>query len=240
MATVRITAVQMQVSMNIEENLRNLLRHIEKHETDYIVFPEMCLTGWHGGFSQKSAERAWEEIAEACRKRYTTAIFGTGCQENGAIYNQARVISDAGELIGTQDKLVPTKDERAWCHPGEELQVFEHGEFRFGCLVGNDLWVAPGLGAYPDPRLSFRLSERGAQVIFHCAHTGADPSYSAYYESNIVLRAKESGCFIVSANAATGTGKVNAQTGIVAPEGVWVSACARQGEQVCHADVEVE
>lgn len=240
MATVRITAVQMQVTTTIDENLRNILQHIEKHETDIIVFPEMSVTGWHGGFGQKAAERAWDQIADLCRKKYTTAVVGTGCQENGAVYNQARVISDAGDLIGTHEKLVPTKDERAWCQPGEELRVFEHGELQFGCLIGNDLWVAPGFGPYPDPRLTLRLSERGARVILHSAQTGTDPNYSAYYESNTMLRAKEAGCHIVCANAAPSTGKLNAQTGVVAPDGSWLTVCPRQGEHVCHVDVDTD
>jgi predicted amidohydrolase len=240
MAAVRITAVQMQVSNDIEENLQRIVFHINKHETDFMLFPELCLTGRYPGFGDSSVERACDQIAEACRKRYTTAIVGTGCRDNGLAYNQVRIISDSGELLGTQEQLVPTRDERAWCRPGDELRIFEHGELRFGCLIGNDLWVAPGHGPYPDPRLTHRLCERGARVIFHSAQTGTDPAYTAYFESNIVLRARESRCHIVSANAAPPSGKLNAPTGVVAPDGDWLAACPRHGEQVCHVDVEMD
>jgi predicted amidohydrolase len=230
----------MPVSKNLDTNLQTILTALEQHETDYMVFPEMALTGWHAGFGQRSVENACERIAELCRKRYTTAIVGTGFQENGATLNQVRVYSDAGELIGTQEKLVPTKEERGWCRPGEELRVFDHNGLRFGCLIGNDLWVAPGLGPYPDPRLTYRLAERGARVIFHSARTGVDPAYAAYYESNVTLRAKEAGCLIACANAAADEGKLNAQSGIVGPDGGWLTSCPREGDQVCHADIEPE
>ncbi len=240
MTAIRITAVQMQVANNLEDNLGRILELLTKHETDYMVFPEMCLTGWHGGFGQKAAESAWDQIAEVCRARYTTAIVGTGSRDNGTAYNQVRIFSASGELLGTQEKLVPTQDERAWCHPGDELRIFEHGELRFGCLVGNDLWVAPGFGPYPDPRLTYRLSERGARVIFHSAHTGSDRSYASYYESNTSLRAKEAACHIVCANAAVPNGNLNSPTGVVGPDGRWLATCPRQGEHVCHADLDLD
>jgi predicted amidohydrolase len=240
MPAVRITAVQMQISNQLDENLHRILEHLNKHETEFMVFPEMSLTGRHGGFGEGAVERACEQIAALCRKRYTTAIVGMGHRENGVAYNQARIFSDSGEVLGAQEQLVPPSSERAWCRPGDELRLFEHGELRFGCLIGNDLWVAPGHGPYPDPRLSYRLRERGARLIFHSAQTGNDPAYTAYFESNLRLRAREGGCHIVTANAAVPSGRLNSPTGVVAPDGQWIAVCPLEGEHACHADLDLD
>ena len=238
MTSVRITGVQMHVSDNLSENLERIIRLIETSETDFIVFPEMSLTGYHGQFGQKAAERAWEDIASACRRKYTTAIIGTGCVEDGATYIQSRIISDEGDLIGTHEKLVPTSNDRVWCKPGEELRLFEYQGLSFGCLIGNDLWVAPGCGPYADRRLSFQMGERGARAIFHSIHSGTDTAYRSYYQSNLSLRARESGCFIFTANAASNGGQLNVPSGVVSPEGQWAEKCALQGEHTYSFDLE--
>ena len=209
MREVRSTGAQLPVSDNLSENLERFLRLLEASDTDFILFPEMRLTGYHGQFGQKAAERAWDNIAAACRQTYTTAIVGTGCTEDGVTHIQSRIVSDEGELLGTPEKLVPTIKDRVWCRPGEELRLFEHQGLRFGCLIGNDLWVAPGFGPYADRRLSYQLGEKGARVIFHSIHSGTDSKYRAYYQSNLFLRARESGCYIFTSNASPAGGPAN-------------------------------
>jgi predicted amidohydrolase len=56
----------------------------------------------------------------------------------------------------------------------------------------------------------------------------------------MALRARESGCHIVCANAAPESGKLNAPTGIVGPDGRWIASCPRDGERVCHTDLDPE
>ncbi len=240
MTTVRITGAQMHVSDNLSENLERMLRLLETSETDFMLFPEMSLTGYHGQFGQKAAERAWDGIAAICRQTYTTAIIGTGCTADGVTYIQSRIISDQGELIGTHEKLVPTLEDRTWCRPGEELRIFEHRGLRFGCLIGNDLWVAPGCGPYADRRLSYQLGEKGARAIFHSINSGTDTDYRAYYHSNLSLRAKEIGGFIFTANAAPDGGQLNVPSGVLLPDGQWVQKCPLQGEHTYTFDLDVE
>lgn len=240
MASVRITGVQMRVSDNLSENLERILGRIEGCETDFILFPEMSLTGYHGQFGQKAAERAWEQIAAMCRQMYTTAVVGTGAVEGGVTYIQSRIFSDTGDVLGTHEKLVPTLDDRAWCRPGEELRVFDHRGLRFGCLIGNDLWVAPGFGPYADRRLSYQLSEKDARAIFLSIQSGTDADYRAYYRSNLVLRAKESGCYFFTANAAPAGGQLNVPSGVISPEGHWLKHCPLQGEHTYAYDLELD
>ncbi len=227
----------MRVSAKMTENLERIVRYIEERECDFIVFPEMALTGYYRDFAKASAERAWEQIATACRQAYTTAIVGTGALDEGKAFIQARVFSHEGELLGAQDKLIPTENDRSFCSPGEGLNVYENEGLTFGCLNGNDFWVAPGYGPYPDLRLTRTLAGQGAQVIFHCNDTGIDPSYSAYYESNLKLRAREGGFYAVTVNAAAPAGALNVPSGVVSPEGEWLVKCKPEGEQVFSYDL---
>ena len=240
MATVRVSGIQMAVSRKLADNLEKILEHIERSDCDFIVFPEMGLTGYHGDFSDNAVRKAWRQIAAACRQAYVTAIIGTGARENGAIYIQSRVYGDDGNLLGTHEKLVPTEGDRKFCRPGEELRVFQYRGITFGCLICNDLWVTPGCGPYPDPRLSCQLGKKGAQIIFHSIHSGASAIHAPYHDSNLRLRAIEGQLYIVTANAPDPEGPVNAPTGVVSPKGEWLVKCPLTGEHHYVYDLEMD
>lgn len=205
-----------------------------------MLFPEMSLTGYHGDFDEERTRQAWKQIAAACRQSYVTAIIGTGAIIDGQRCIQSRIYSTEGQLVGTHEKIVATEEDRKWCRPGEELRLFEHKGLTFGCLIGNDLWVTPGCGPYPDPRLSYQMAKRGAQIIFHGINSGHNPLYTPFYESNLALRAREGSLYIVTANAGHETAPVNAASGIMSPEGKWLAQCPRIGEHKCTCDIEIE
>ena len=240
MSAIRVTGVQMPVSNKLDDNLPKILEYITKSDADYILFPEMSLTGYHGDFGDKAVETAWQQIAAACRQYYVTALIGTGCREDGETYIQTRIITHMGGLLGTHEKLVPTIGDRKFCQPGSELRTFVHHGMTFGCLICNDMWVTPGCGPYPDPRLSYQLGKRGAQIIFHGVNSGASQIHTPYHESNLVLRAIESQVYICTANAVSPDGPVNCLTGVVSPEGEWLTHCPREGEHAYTFDIELD
>ena len=240
MATIRVAAVQMAVSPKLDDNLDRIVERIQRTDADFIAFPAMSLTGYHGDFGDKAARNAWRQIAAACRQSYTTALIGTGCREDGETFIQSRIYSVEGKLLGAQEMLVPTAKDRAVFTPGAELRVFDKGGLLFGSLIGNDFWVAPGGGPYPDPRLSYQLAQKGAHLIFLSAATGTDPLYAPYYESNIILRAREAERHIVTVNAASDSGALNCFTGVVTPEGKWAAQCDPEGEQSFVTDIEID
>ena len=240
MAMIRISGVQMTVSPKLEENLPKILDAIAKTDADFVVFPEMSLTGYHGDFSAKAADAAWRQIATACRQSYVTALIGTGFKSEEGAFIQTRIFNKGGELVGTHEKLVPTSGDREWCRPGEELRVFQDNGVTFGCLICNDLWVTPGCGPYPDPRLAYHLGQKGAQIIFQAVHSGTSPVHVPFHESNVQLRAMESKVYIATVNAADPKGPVNCLSGVMSPEGEWLAQCPREGEHTYTQDVEVE
>lgn len=240
MATIRVCGVQMHVAPSKKENLPRILDYIRQGDCDFMLFPEMSLTGYHGDFNDDRTREAWKQIAVACRQSYVTAIIGTGAHFDGHAHIQSRIYSDDGKLVGTHEKIVPTEEDRKWCRPGEELRVFDYKNITFGCLICNDLWVTPGCGPYPDPRLTYQLSKKGAQVIFHSINSGNSQIHTTFHESNLALRAREGDLFIATANAATEEGAVNAASGIMSPEGEWLVQCPREGEHKYVYDIEVD
>jgi predicted amidohydrolase len=240
MATVRISGVQMLVHPSKNDNLPRMIDLILKSDCDFILFPEMSLTGYNNDFSDSRTEEAWQQIAAACRNSYCTAIIGTGARMEGNSYIQSRIYDAHGELLGTHEKLVPTEKDRQWCRPGEELRTFEGNGITFGCLICNDLWVSPGSGPYPDVRLSYQLGKKGAQVIFHSINSGTDPDYREYHEVNLRLRAREAGVYIVTANAASEGSPINAPSGVISPDGEWLVKMPLTGEHVYNFDLEID
>lgn len=240
MGLLRICGIQMAVGASKKDNLPKILDHIKDFAGDFIVFPEMALTGYNNEFSDSRTSEAWDQIAAACRQAYVTAIVGTGARIDGHSHIQARIFGDDGEVVGVYNKILPTKSDREWVRPGDGLEVWDYKGVQFGCLVGNDLWVAPGNGPYPDPRLSYELGRKGVQIIFHIVHSGSDPKYAAYHESNLRLRAIECGAYIVTVNAASSNGPVNSPTGIVGPDGEWRAQCPREGEHRFCFDIEID
>jgi len=237
MATFRICGVQMPISDKLDDNLPRILKTIQSHDCDFMLFPEMSLTGNHGGFSDKAARAAWNAVAEACRQACVCAIIGTGRIRDERRHIQARIYDDNGELIGTHEKLVPTLNDRKWCDAGEKLRTFQHRGMTFGVLIDNDLWVTPGRGPYPDPRLSCQLGEKGAQALFHQVNAGTQQDFLPYHESNLSLRALESKFHIFTANAAYPDGPNNCRSGVMGPDGEWLTTLPREGEGVYSFDL---
>jgi predicted amidohydrolase len=240
MATIRVTGVQMEVKPKKSDNLPRMLEYIQKNDCDFILFPEMALTGYNNDFSDTRTQEAWRQIAAACRQYYTTAIVGTGARAEGHAYIQSRVYTHEGELLGTHEKLVPTQNDREWCRPGEELRTFKDHGITFGCLICNDLWVTPGCGPYPDPRLSYKLGQQGAQLIFHSVNSGTTQIHLPWHDINLRLRAIEAGLYICTANAAVPGDTINCPSGIVSPEGEWLVQCPLEGEHTYSYDLELD
>ena len=237
--SLRVAGVQMFVSSELEENLNKIINHIRTVDAEIILFPELSLHNALAAFTQQEREEAWAEIAKTCGEAQKMAFIGTWAQQGGETTIQTRIYSKEGTLFGTYDKMVPTRDDRKECVPGKSLHLFEHKGVPFGTLICNDLWVTPGFGSTPDPRLTYQLGEKGAKVIFHAICSGSDQTYTAYHESNLLLRALESKVYICTANIADPRGPVNAASGVVGPDGTWLIQAPREGEQVYTFDLRI-
>ena len=240
--TYRISGVQMAVDRSIDNNAPKIMHYMKEAAAagaDFVVFPEMALTGYHGDFSQSARDDAMIMVQSQCANLGVCALMGAGDKREGGTSNSVFVIDSDGAILGYHDKIMATDGDRKWCTPGEELHTFRHKGLHFGCLICNDLWVTPGCGPWPDPRLTYQLGQKGCQLIFHSINSGSSEMHIPYHESNLALRACESKLHIATANAVRGDDPANARSGIVQPDGTWLIDVDRVGEHMYTADVTI-
>ena len=212
----RVTLAQVATTRNVAENLAKARAAFQQARNDganWILFPEGFLSGYYAGFLQEEVAAAFTEVEQLCRDSHVTGLIGTVWKEAGRIYNQIRIVSPAGGLIGQYAKNCLCYDESDWA-AGGPLFVFEAGGITFGTLICNDLWVTPGFSDGPNPHLSLKIARAGAQVIFHAVNSCSNPAYQTYHESNLLVRAAEAKCPIVIANAYSPPA-INARSGVV-------------------------
>ena len=237
---IRVAGIQMQVAPEARENLKHILawlRWAADKGAQFCLFPEASLSGYHGNFDQSEVADGLDEIASLCQQCHITGLISTCMREDNKTHIQLRVYDGSGQFLGAHAKMVPTSGDRTFCVPGTELRLFTERGITFGCLICNDLWVTPGCGPYPDPRLTYQLGQLGAQAVFHAINSGAEQRYLPYHESNLALRALESGFPIITANAAMGTQAVNCGSGVMSAEGTWLMRADPVGEQAYLADL---
>jgi predicted amidohydrolase len=218
----------------VEDNLANARRAFEQAARDraqWILFPEMFLSGYHEKFDQEAVAAGMAEIAALSQEHAVAALVGTGWQEAGKTSNQVRILDPDGELAGVYAKKCLCYGEDQWTCPGTTPLVFELEGVKFGVLICNDLWVTPGFSDGPDPHWSLKQARAGAQVIFHHINSGSDQRYRAYHESNHFARAAEARCAIVAVNAFAPP-EVNATSGVVGTDFGHQDALPRDREAI--------
>ena len=113
---------------------------------------------------------------------------------------------------------------------------FWEGKLTIGGLICNDLWANPGRTPMPDSHLTQQLSDMNARIIFHAVNggrNGSDWSKVAwqYHESNLRMRAHAGRLWIVIVdNAAPTDMPCSSPSGVINPEGQWVSRTVALGE----------
>jgi deaminated glutathione amidase len=245
--TLRLCGVQMAVSRELSENLPRVLEHIRNAASDgadIVLFPEMSLSGYHGDWDWDAVQDAVAQVENTIRASGIAAIIGTGWIGDEQ-YIQLRAYGADGSLLGTHEKMMPTgidgeNGDREYCKPGKELRTFQWRGITCGMLICNDLWVTPGTGPYPDPRLTYQLGKMGAQILFHGINSGSSEMHRPFHESNQQLRAIESKLHIATANAACMDNPTNAASGLILPDGSWATKADRQGEGRWFADVTID
>jgi predicted amidohydrolase len=244
---IRVAGIQMLVSSELEANLPKILAQIAIAADDgseIVLFPEMSLSGYHGKYDFDAVQKAVDEIRATLQKVSVAAIVSTGWRQDGEAFIQQRAYDNAGELLGTHEKMLPTgidgkTGDRAFCVPGRELRTFTWHGVACGMLICNDMWMTPGCGPHHDSRLMYQLGKMGAQIVFHSIHSGPGIRHIPYHESNISLRAEENKVHVCAANAAHQRRGINCSSGVVTPNGEWITRLNRVGEGRYHATLAV-
>ena len=159
-----------------------------------------------------------------------------------------------GEPLGFHSKILlcrrmtdPTVKGEVDSFKSSPLRVFSLNRLTIGGLVCNDMWANPEWTPMPDPYLARQLAGLGARIVFASANAGQDsgPDWSLnhpFHESNLRLRARSAGVWVVVADAVDPEGKKrsNCPLGVVGPDGRWAAQVESKGEQFLAHTIELE
>ncbi len=267
---LRVAGAQIPVKDDIRANVEAILRAVAfagAEEADILVTPEGSLSGYRHDFDPREAAAALERVTSAAREAGVGLALGTcfvepedgpseprdasGSPGGGKCYNELRFYGKDGAFLGFHAKTLlcatltrPPKGEIE--HYGlRPLRTFRFEGVTVGGLVCNDLWASPPWTTMPDPHLTQRLSEMGARVVFHGVNGGSGENdwrnvIWNYHESNLRMRAKCGGLWIVTVNNCDPPDqRVAAPSGVVNPEGTFVCRTESKGERLFAHTIEL-
>lgn len=222
----KVGAVQAQdIQGDVPASLRvviEAMRQADDENVDVLCFPECFLQGYTLD-DKETKERAFDlaspqfkEILNTLAKHKVTIILGLIEKDADGYYNTAAVIQ-GGKLLGAYRKV--HLFERNF-QPGETYPVFTANGLPFGINICYDARFTEG---------PTELAAQGAKVVFYPLNNRLPHEKATNYRDkhipNLVARAQESGCWVVSSDVVaqdethTGYGC----TAVVSPQGDVVS-----------------
>lgn len=173
------------------------MQEADKQHVDILCFPECFLQGYTLD-ERETEERAidlklptFEDILKELEQYNVTIILGLIEKDGDGLYNTAAVIRQ-GKLLGKYRK-VHLFEPNFW--PGEVYPVFSVDGLTLGINICYDARFTEGAA---------ELSAQGAKVIFYPLNNRLPKEKAINYRDkhvpNLIDRAKESGCWVVSSD----------------------------------------
>ncbi len=248
--TLTVATAQLPVSRDVETNAAVIDRAMDTAiaaGADILLTPEGSLSGYTHEFDQSAVDAALEPLLAKAKDAGLALALGTCYTEpdDGKCYNQVRFYDVDGTYRGFHSKTLlcgsmttPSVGEINH-YATRPLRTFKIKGITVGGLICNDLWANPGCTPMPDPHLTQQLADAGARIIFQAINGGRDGGemsenvYWHFHETNQRLRARAGKLWLVTAdNCAPTTIPCSAPSGVINPDGRWVTQAARQGEEV--------
>ena len=232
---IKVAAVQMHASHNLEENVKNICRNLSACSQKGVrvaVFPECATTGYFKddipGYTENDLMEAEKEISETCKQHNIYAVVGTPYYEKGKRYNFAIVINSTGKMIFCQPKIHLVGDDKSWAQPGNRLGVFRIDGELCSIIICHD-------SRYPE--LVRLPAIKGARLVFYlsCESDIRKEDKIESYRAQVVARAMENNVYIVQANTPQ---KINppegshGQSRIVGPNGKLIQEASIYSEEI--------
>ncbi len=254
--SIRVAGVKSAVSDDIAVNVTAIKKAIDyagMEKADILLTPEGSLSGYTADFDRKEVRKALDKVVEYAASAGVGLALGT-CfyEEDDKCYNQIRFYDKAGNLLGFHSKILrcgnhgdPKKGEINH-YAAIPLRTFEFEGVIIGGLICNDMWANPECTTLPDTHLSQQLSQMGAKIIFQAVNGGRDDSEWSqvnwnYHESNLRMRARAGGVWIVTADSSSPTNlNSSCPSGVVDPKGNWVCSTESKGVQYFSYTIDIK
>jgi predicted amidohydrolase len=235
-----VAGVQMATCATISETAGVIARYLHKaadRGAQVLLTPEMILVGYRGDYDRRVRDQAIRDIlGPACRRYQISLLLGTGTHRGkGKPFNQLLMLNSRGDQAWAYSKVLPTPSDLKMFRKGAltNLKLRRIGGISCGTTICNDFWATPGYTDLPDPNTPKRLAGQGARVIFQAIASGSDLSLVDFHTRRLEDSAARFGLWVVTANAIPGPGRpVNAPSGIVGPDGNWLTRLPAKGERM--------
>lgn len=192
------------------ERVRRLMGDAADAGAAIVCFPEAYLPGLRGQdfdvypWSEAERDRALRAVSQRAKERSLATIMGMEWPTPAGPQVAAVYIDATGDVRGHQAKVQLDPSEDAHYVPGRGRHLFEVDGVPFGIVICHEGW------RYPETvRWAVR---RGAKVVFHPQHTGAErqgqrlttwgATPGPYYEQAMRMRALENTAWFASVNYA--------------------------------------
>ncbi len=245
---IRIGLASARIAASITEGIakvKHFLAQASAQNVEIVCFPESYIPGLRGQdftvpiYNQAALESALDEICRAAKEHSVTTIIGMDWETKLGLQNVAFVVSQTGEVLGFQTKNQIAPEEDGLFVPGQDRQIFETNDIKFGIAICHEGW------RYPE---SVRWAAvRGAKIVFHLTYTGSDKKGSTlkkwgdadspYYEKAMICRSVENTIFFASVNYAMRFQE--SATSIIAPSGKCLAYLPYGNEGLLVQDLDV-
>jgi predicted amidohydrolase len=225
---VRIALGSPRIAASLEDGLEKIKRlqaDAAAQGAEIVCFPEAYLPGLRGQdfdpfpYDHVQQERALHDVAESAREFAIATILGMERLSNEGRQIVAYVIDADGGIQGyqTKNQLDPTEDQ--FYVPGNTRRLFAINGTKFGIAICHEGWRYPETVRW--------AAMRGAKIVFHPQHTGAElkgvrltewgAADGPYYEKAMMMRSRENTIYFASVNYALRYQE--SATSLIAPSG---------------------
>ncbi len=206
MTKIRVTLVIQNCPVNcFEHNLEQTLKAVcsaSRAHPDFIIFPEMNLTGYSSSNVSNAAfvEPSWTDNLSKLSLKYNTAIL-VGLVEktaSGRTY-VTHLIFRPGQIVGRYRKIHLSPFEAPYFTPGDDIGIFKFKGIHLGIQLCYDAHF---------PELATAMALKQADIIFipHASPRGNSEEKSASWMRHLTARAFDNTVFIAAVNQAGDNG----------------------------------
>lgn len=215
------------------EACQRLTKNAKEQGCDWIVFPEMTLTGFTMR-PEAFGEAIYDETAPTCQffhslsRQYSISIaYGVISSDEGKYYNQL-VLLEPEKILMAYSKLHPFSYGAEALHysGGDQIMVCRQKDILLSGFICYDL-------RFPEV---FQIASRDAVVIFVIANWPKERI--SHWYSLLQARAIENQCFIIGVNRTGEGGDLSYPPSSVAFDPYGEPLTSKSSEELLYADID--